>query len=271
MGKFTTVGNHNVVLKKVELPNTETKRLHLVDVKARVASDIKLMFGTNIDASIKLAPFDGPKGIWVVDIKGKANGTTTLKAEFGGKSVASLDIKVFTKITITLPANNTEQGMLTRLFLAESINPGSISYDEKQSKKSMLWMRQVIENRLKHKTPNIFGATKSAGQAKYTIRDIVKAKNQFHGFEDYPNMPSSIKLNITGILAIANNYNHPKRKLYAGFIDNAKHAASENALKAFVDPSSKGLYGWRTKGSGEPGGDFKKYKDLAGQTFYTLK
>jgi len=136
---------------------------------------------------------------------------------------------------------------------------------------SMIWMRQVIENRLKHKTPDIFGARKPAGQEKHTIYDIVKAKNQFHGFEGYPKILAAIKFNITHFVTIANNYNHPKRKLYAGFIENAKMAATENALNGFLDESPKGLYGWRTKGSSAPGGSFKEYKSLAGQTFYTLK
>jgi len=83
-----------------------------------------------------------------------------------GKEVATVDINVFAKIMVILPLGSTEQGMLlTHLFLAESINPGSsVIYKENESKISMTWMRQVIENRLKHKTPDIFGATKPAGQ-----------------------------------------------------------------------------------------------------------
>ena len=177
MPPFTSTSNHSVSLTQIELPNATSKRLHLVGVKARVASDIKLLFDSNIEALIISSPYDGPKGIWIVDIKGKANGKTTLKAQFNDKIVASVDINVFVKTMITLPFENTEQGMLTRLFLAESINPGDIRYNEKESKLSMIWMRQVIENRLKHKTPNVFGATKPASQSKFTTYDIVKAKN----------------------------------------------------------------------------------------------
>jgi len=272
MGKFTTTSNHNTALKKIDLPNSDKKRLHLVDVKARVAADIRLTFDKHINASIKTAPFDGPKGIWVVDIEGKENGNTTLKAQYNGKPAASLEVNVFTKTAITLPHQDTVEGMLTRLFLAESINPGnSTLYDEDKSKKSMIWMRKVIENRLAHKTPGIFGAKKGLGKPQYTIYDIVRAKNQFHGFEDYPQLHASIKVNIAGFLAIANNYNHSKREHYADFIQNAKDAAAKDALRNFIDPTTKGLYGWRTKGSSAPGGSFKKYQDLGGQTFYTLK
>lgn len=272
MGQFTSISDHNTALKDIEIPSSEKKRVHLVGAKARISTDIKLTHGKNIEATIKASPFNGPKGIWVIDIKGIENGETTLTAELDSKPVASLDIKTFTKVNISLPLDNTEKGMLTRLFLAESINPGNgLTYNEAESKTSMLWMRKVIENRLAHKKPGIFGATIPTGKSKYTIYDIVKAKNQFHGFENYPAINSSIKLNLTNFLAIANNYNHAKRELYATFIANAKNAASTNALTGFIDPSPKSLYGWRTKGSSAPGGDFKKYKDYAGQTFYTLK
>lgn len=59
MGKFTTTENHSIALDEVELPNTETRRLHLVNVKSRVAADIYLESGNNIEAQIKTIPFDG--------------------------------------------------------------------------------------------------------------------------------------------------------------------------------------------------------------------
>lgn len=272
MAKFTSTKKHSDSLTEIELPSTSTTRIHLVGVKARVVADIKLIFESNIDATIKSSPFDGPKGIWVVDIKGKSNGETKLKAEFKGEVVASVVVKTFTKIIISLPLDNTEEGMLTRLFLAESINPGNgVLYNEEESRRSMIWMRQVIQNRLTYKTPSTFGVKGITGQLKYSVTDVVKAKNQFHGFEEYPKIKSSIKVNLNGFVAIANNYNHPKRQQYVKYIENAKSAASKDALKNFSDPSSKGIYGWRTKGSSSPGGDFKKYQDLAGQTFYTIK
>lgn len=272
MAKFTSTKKHSDSLTEIELPSTSTTRIHLVGVKARVVADIKLIFESNIDATIKSSPFDGPKGIWVVDIKGKSNGETKLKAEFKGEVVASVVVKTFTKIIISLPLDNTEEGMLTRLFLAESINPGNgVLYNEEESRRSMIWMRQVIQNRLTYKTPSTFGVKGITGQLKYSVTDVVKAKNQFHGFEEYPKIKSSIKVNLNGFVAIANNYNHPKRQQYVKYIENAKSAASKDALKNFSDPSSKGIYGWRTKGSSSPGGNFKKYQDLAGQTFYTIK
>lgn len=42
-------------------------------------------------------------GIWVVEIEGNSNGKTKLRAEYGGKIVAGLEVNVFTKVIITLP------------------------------------------------------------------------------------------------------------------------------------------------------------------------
>ncbi len=272
MSHFSDTTNHTTALKEIKLPNNESKRIRLVDVKARVASDISLHTSNNsVTANIKSSPFDGPKGIWNISLKGKSIGTVTLEAKHKDKVVATVKIIVFSKVIISLPEPSTVPGMLTRLFLAESINPGHVNYKEDESKKSMLWMRLVIRNRLNHKTPNIFGARKKPGKEKYDIYDIVQAKGQFHGFEKYPNIDADIKNNLIGFLSIANNYNHPAREKYAYYIENAKAVAADNALIGVTDPSKKGLFGWRTKGSSAPGGSFTKYQDLAGQTFYTLK
>lgn len=272
MAKFTSTTDHTLALTEIRIPKLGSKRVHLVGVKARVASDISLVTSTKLSASIKSAPFDGPKGIWVVDLTGSTNGKTSLKAKYKDASVASVTVEVFEKILRVLPLDDSIEGMFTRLFLAESINPGNARiYNATESRKPMLWMRKVIENRLSHKTPKIFSVKNKLGDPKFTVYDIVKAKNQFHGFENYPKVSSSIKINLDGFVAIANNYNHSKREIYDEFIQNSIAAANKDALKGFLDPSPNGLYGWRTKGSSAPGGDFKEYKPLAGQTFYTLK
>lgn len=272
MAIFTSTTDHGKALKEIKIPKKGTKRLHLVGVKARVSSDITLKSKSkSISFVLKKSPFDGPKGIWVVDISASAVGKATLEAEFKGEVVASLSVVVFEKVLVELPDQSTILGMLTRLFLAESIGPGRPEYNAEESKKAMKWMRLVINNRLKHKTPEIFGVKKKQGKTPYTVYDIIRAPGQFHGFEAYPSIIEDIKLNLTGIVAIANNYNHPAREKYAGFIANAKAAASDNALTGVIDPSKKGLYGWRTKDSKHPGGSFVVFKHLAGQTFYTLK
>lgn len=272
MAKFTSTTDQNAELKLIEIPNNESRRVYLVDVKARVATDIEIISGKSITAKLNSSPFDGPKGIWIIDLKGVEVGKTILQAKFGGKVVATSEVNIFTKTEISLPSAGTVEGMLCRLFIAESINPNdATNYNEANVKQAMTWMRLVLENRLKHKDPGVFYASKPIGQAKHTMFDIVRAKGQFKGFGDYPVLSAKKTENITSAVAFSNNYNHPLRESYARFIENAKAAARSDGLKGVSDPSPKGLYGWRTKGSEEPGGDLVGYKDLAGQTFYTVK
>jgi len=69
------------------------------------------------------------------------------------------------------------------------------------------------------------------GNPNATVYDIVKAKDQFHGFEYYPKISSFIKVNLDGFFAIANNYNHSKREDHDEYIENAIAAAAKDALK----------------------------------------
>ena len=270
MAMFTSTNDVKTKLTTIQLPKGDIKRVYLVDVKARISTDISLKVGAGIKATIKSAPFDGPKGIWVIDISGNTIGKTSIEANFNGSIVATASVDVFEKVIVTFPLPNTVEGTLTRLFLAESINPSDKKYNADESKKSMIWMRKVIENRLASKKPSIFNVKVSPGKS-VTINDIIKALNQFHGFEKYPELNGRIKINLNGFIDIANNYNHPLREKYLAFIQNAINASSQDALRGFLDPSPKGLYGWKTQDSIHPGGDFKVYMNLAGQTFYTLK
>lgn len=273
MGHFAKTSQPDSPLSTLSIPKGDNKRLRLVGVQARVSSDIQLRInGQFVEAEIHQAPFNGPQGIWTVTVNALQLGNGTLTAIHKGKEVARLTLKVFTKVEITLPPADSEKGLLTRVLLAESVNPGnSATYNERDSLKAMRWMRLVIKNRLQHADPSIFGAQKQPGASNYTVFDIVRAEGQFHGFEDYPNLNQNITVNLSGFLSIANNYNHRMRERYEDFIENAMKVASDQGLDGVTDPSKKGLYGWRTQGSSEPGGQFTKFQDLAGQTFYTLK
>ena len=61
----------------------------------------------------------------------------------------------------------------------------------------MRLMRQVITNRLR--APSRYGA---AGATDDT--DIIELGSQFAGFQDYPDLPTSLKSNLVEILRIAN-------------------------------------------------------------------
>lgn len=238
------------------------KRMHLIGAGAE-KKDLQLKSSRESIASVKLtALYDGKKGIWTVDIKALTKGKVTIEALSKKTAIAKLSINVVERLS--LPAKNTDEGLLTRLFLAESVNPGSGDYDADDSKTGMQWMKLVIYNRLKNKPKRFYAA-----DAK-TIKDIVRAKRQFEGFEKYPAINSKQQGNIDEILKIANNDSDGRQHKYQVFVKNALTVANSKTLVS--DPSKNGLYGWRTAGSRPPGGDLVAYgKPLSGQQFYTLK
>ncbi|GAP76036.1 hypothetical protein W04_2579 [Pseudoalteromonas sp. SW0106-04] len=274
MAHFSSTSNHSKPITSVSIPENGSRRLHLVGLKARLSGEIKLESNnTNLKAIVKSAPFDGPKGIWVIDIKcSQATQAAKLKVWYRGIEQAVLTVNIVQQKVYVLPPENNDKGLLVRLFLVESLNPSKGNlYNSSDVFKSMLWMGCTIRNRKEHKNPSIFGIKLRAGESNYSYSDVVKAKNQFHGFEKYPSLYIDIKTNLATIYSIANNYSHPKQDIYRIFIDNAEKAALMTINNTFTDPCKTGIYGWRTRGSSHPGGSFVKYKDFAGQTFYTLK
>ncbi len=89
---------------------------------------------------------------------------------------------------------------------------------------------------------------------------------QFHGFNKYPVLPDGIAINLRDYLEIANNGTHKSRALYLGFIQAAIEVATGSVIS---DPSSTGLFGWRTSGEGAPSSEFKAFTTLGGNTFFT--
>lgn len=261
MARFTLVDD-KTELSTAKMHVNGKKRLHLAGVGGdRKALQIQSTKSTVVTATI-VALFNGPKGIWTVDLKAKTKGSTDIQAKLNGKAVANLAVTVEEKIQ--LPAATTEKGLLVRLFLAESRSPSQSSYTASVAKTGMQWMRLVLENRLKN-NPKQFAAP---GAKK--ILDIVKAKGQFHGFENYPTLNAAQQSRINDIVTIANNDNDTRQEKFAIFLANALEVAkSKTTIK---DPCPTGLYGWRTAGRGSPGGRFVKYSTtMSGNQFYTLK
>jgi len=209
-----------------------------------------------------VALFNGPKGIWTVDLTAKAKGREEIQAKLKNAIEARVVITVVDKIQ--LPAATTEEGLLVRLFLAESRTPSESGYDASKVKTGMQWMRLVLVNRLKN-NPSQFAAP---GAKK--ILDIVKAKNQFKGFENYPRLKAAQVARIHEILRIAHNDSDSRQEKYEHFLLNAIEVAKNKQM--IKDPCPTGLYGWRTAGSVSPGGRFTKFMGpLSGNQFYTLK
>jgi hypothetical protein len=179
---------------------------------------------------------------------------------------------------VALPDVNTDEGLLVRLFIAESRNPGHKQYNADTAKKGMRAMKAVVDNRLRN-NPGQFGAPGAKGYI-----DIVAAAGQFHGFSKGTNgkilIASDVQKRIDEVVKIANTGKPGK---YAAFVQAAIDVAKADVDDPFKDvkkvgrtETTGGSDGWRTAGSAQPGGSFIAIPEanggvIAGNQFYTLK
>jgi hypothetical protein len=170
-------------------------------------------------------------------------------------------------MAVSLPARNIQDGAVARLLMAEAQGPWRSSYQEGETRISMQWMKRVLQNRLDN-NPSQFLARNAR-----SLVDIIKAKNQFEGFSDYPNYSSKLVDRLQSILDIANNPRDARGAAYAKFVQNALDVAAAATIddpSQDEDPANDPISGWRTVGARSPGSRFVKYKDKGGNTFYTL-
>jgi hypothetical protein len=159
---------------------------------------------------------------------------------------------------ITLPDKQSDEGVETRVLLAECPGPSSASYTLSLATETMTLMDAVLWNRFGN--PGPFGA-----RGAKTLADVVRARGQFRGFESYPNYNPGIRQNIQGALNIANNSKDPRSSDFVDFVNKAIEIAKS---ARFSDPSPGTLVAWRTASSGSPGKGFLFYKTVLGNSFY---
>ena len=172
---------------------------------------------------------------------------------------------------IQLPPRSDVSGAVARLLLSEAQGPASPFYVQANTFMSMQWMKVVLNNRLNNDPAQFL-----APHAK-TVIDIIRAPNQFAGFRHYPNYDVDLVNRLQSYVDIANSAKDKRQQSYAIFINGAIQVANAAPIP---DPSSSpfiltnrtvlGLFAWRTIGAPSPGGRFSKYRDLAGNTFYTI-
>lgn len=196
------------------------------------------------------------------ELSAVAKGSAKLIATDAKKATVAGPIDITVEDPVSLPGDKTDQGLLTRLFIAEVPSPEDKRYKLEDAKASMIWMRVVVENRLK--TPN----SKWASSGAKSLQDVLRAPHQFEGFSSYPTLIKRIQDLIADTVAIANNGDDPRRAKYKAFVDAALEVAS---LKSVTDPSPKGLFWWMTSGMGTPGNDTEVYMTKLGNTFFTPK
>jgi len=262
MASFTLTDDRTEV-SKATMHTGGTKRLRLAGVGGdRSVLSVDSTNSTVVSQTL-LALFSGPKGIWTVHLQARSKGSAEIQAKLKGAVVATIAVTVVEKLA--LPAEATEEGMLARLLLAESTNPGQPGYYAWKAKTAMQWMRVVLANRLNYSNPEEFYA-----KGAKTLADIVKAKpEQFKGFQDYPKIGADQSKVIDDIVNIANSDSDTRQEKCAQFLQGALEVASSKTL--IPDPCPTGLYGWKTAGHKPPRGDLVKYGDpQSGNQFYTL-
>src|SRR5438067_2501101 len=127
---------------------------------------------------------------------------------------------------IALPVKTTDEGLESRILLAECRGPSFPNYVLADAKTCMQFMDRVLWNRVANPTP--FGAKDS------TLLSVVKAKGQFGGFENYPSYNAGIRKNIQDMMDIANNNKDKRNAAFAAHIQAALEVASAPSI---LDPT----------------------------------
>ena len=166
-------------------------------------------------------------------------------------------------LPLQLAPESTDAGAIERMFLLETADPTRPDYNADDSLKAMRWMKQVVDNRLAAPRKSRFGEPADAN----TETDIISVGNQFAGFGDYPTLSAALKGKLTLILHLATANKDPRSEVCATFVSNAILAATET--RPPVEARVPNLAAWRTKTTCPPGGDFKLYQSLQGNTFFT--
>jgi hypothetical protein len=198
---------------------------------------------------------------------------------------------------INLSDINTDQGCLQYLILAECKSPGYASYNFNETKIVMRAMKSVITNRKALNKNWIFCSVNSNSLIDYICAPISQQgcqSKQFNGFtlsaNDRVDIDQSISNRIDEILSIANNSSNARQTIYANHVNEAISVSKTVITDPYISiPENingenvlKSAYGWRTSGSGSPGGNYIEIPqtipplihpngNIQGIQFFTLK
>lgn len=161
---------------------------------------------------------------------------------------------------IAIPERNTDEGLETRVFMAECRDPEAQGYDVDDAKTCMQWMDLVLWNRINNK-PKQFMAKHA------TLIGVLTAPGQFQDFQHYPNYSAVLVHRLQKMIDIANTPKDKRSGKYTDFIQTAMDVASA----ATVPDLSPGLLtAWVTAGANPPGGKFTYYDTSGGNDFYYI-
>lgn len=188
-------------------------------------------------------------------------GVTTPMTSFP-MNLTAQSVTIMETAKLALPEKTTDAGVEARTLLAECANPSSPWWTtQADALTCMQLMDRVLWNRMSD--PGKFNA-----RGAKSLADIVRAPNQFAGFDHYPNYDPSIVRNIQNMLDISNRDGDARRMAYRAFVE----AAINIALGTRIDDPSPGmLAAWKTQNAKSPGPNFKPYKSLLNNTFYYVE
>jgi hypothetical protein len=270
MPSFRYNSNNLVVPPQITMTVGDTLHLKLDGELGRDAKAVHFIVNCDnprmgvVGITSKSDPKNSEQAI-VVTAKSQVQLIWIMAFEQDGKpssKVPSFAIKIEPKIV--LPPENTEAGVLARMLIAENIMPSGSGFNLDESLMAMQWMRIVLENRLNFSYPHTLQVPNGAK----TFMALIKSKGVVEGFEAYPVIAGKKAKDIREALEYANKGTHPKFSFYRGYAQNAIDIAT--GRKRGIDPCQRKLYGWKTVGSEPPSENFEVFKDLGGQTFYTL-
>src|SRR5687767_6930983 len=134
MANFALVGSKEI-LGQATMHTGGKKRVHLVGAGGEAkALAIDSTNGAVVTGRL-VALFDGPKGIWTVDLSAAGVGKAEIVAKRAGERIASLAMTVVAPVA--LPEASSAAGLFVRLFLAEARNPGQSGFNKSESKTAM--------------------------------------------------------------------------------------------------------------------------------------
>jgi hypothetical protein len=277
MGAKFTVKNGNVEQDVpsplfLHLPESDqSKHLHLYGVAEQDMGDLVV---APVDPSVvqvskvvrvtMAKKVTDPNSVWGFDLTPLKVGNTDLQAKVKGAVVAILKVSVIQ--ALELPPANTDEGMMARLFLAETASPERKGWDVADAKKSMQWMRLVLKNRLDN-DPAQFNAPGAK-----TRQDIVRGSGQYRGFGSYPTIDADVNQHIKEALDGANDDNNlAKQAQDIAFVNAALEVAK--ATTEILDPCGTDYFlsGWRTAGHGGTGDNQVEFQVLMTNQFFQLK
>jgi RHS repeat-associated protein len=158
-----------------------------------------------------------------------------------------------------LEDENTETGIVERLFLSEIRSPWYSTYSDVLASRSFRLLGALLNNR------------KNDGRWHNTIWDVItdtKFGEQFKGFSTYPKLLKYIDNTINDVVTRAGDETMPKHKEMRKHLNLVKLHAMVTVSGFIQDPYNGNTLYMREKGTGKPKKDAVELETIMDNTFY---